>query len=78
MSEVWEGRPVPADGGVRARNQQRAYLDRVTARQGASRLPAVDIPPSPPLAAPSPRGYRRHDWQLPDRRERSTTTARPA
>jgi RNA polymerase sigma factor for flagellar operon FliA len=78
MSEVWEGRPVPADGGVRARNQQRAYLDRVTARQGASRLPAVDVPPSPPLPAPSPRGYRRHDWQLPDRRERSTTTARPA
>src|SRR3712207_8747306 len=24
MSEVWEGRAVPADGGVRARNQQRS------------------------------------------------------
>ena len=32
MSEVWEGRAVPADGGVRARNQQRAYIDRVTGR----------------------------------------------
>jgi RNA polymerase sigma factor for flagellar operon FliA len=32
MSETWEGRSVPADGGIRARNQQRAYLDRVTGR----------------------------------------------
>ncbi|HEX2075333.1 MAG TPA: sigma-70 family RNA polymerase sigma factor [Geodermatophilus sp.] len=32
MSEVWEGKAVPADGGVRARNQQRAYIDRVTGR----------------------------------------------
>ena len=35
MSEVWEGRSVPADGGVRARNQQRSYVDRVAGRQGA-------------------------------------------
>jgi RNA polymerase sigma factor FliA len=32
MSEVWEGRPVTADGGVRARNQQRSYVDRVAGR----------------------------------------------
>jgi RNA polymerase sigma factor FliA len=32
MSEVWEGTPVPADGGVRARNQQRSYVDRVAGR----------------------------------------------
>ncbi|WP_236832353.1 sigma-70 family RNA polymerase sigma factor [Blastococcus sp. KM273128] len=35
MSEIWDGLAVPADGGVRARNQQRAYLDRVTGRGGA-------------------------------------------
>ncbi|MGY2082622.1 sigma-70 family RNA polymerase sigma factor [Blastococcus sp. SYSU DS0539] len=34
MSEVWDEKPVPADGGVRARNQQRAYVDRVTGRAG--------------------------------------------
>ena len=32
MSEVWDGRTVPADGGVRARNQQRSYVDRVAGR----------------------------------------------
>ena len=32
MSEVWEGRQVVADGGVRARNQQTAYVDRVAGR----------------------------------------------
>jgi RNA polymerase sigma factor for flagellar operon FliA len=32
MSEVWEGQAVPADGGVRARNQQRSYVDRVAGR----------------------------------------------
>jgi RNA polymerase sigma factor for flagellar operon FliA len=35
MSEVWEGKPVPADGGVRARNQQRLYVDRVAGRAAA-------------------------------------------
>ena len=34
MSEVWEGRQVVADGGVRARNQQTAYVDRVAGRSG--------------------------------------------
>jgi RNA polymerase sigma factor for flagellar operon FliA len=32
MSEVWEGKAVPADGGVRARNQQRSYVERVAGR----------------------------------------------
>ncbi|SDF09879.1 RNA polymerase sigma factor for flagellar operon FliA [Blastococcus fimeti] len=35
MSEVWEGRQVVADGGVRARNQQAAYVDRVAGRSAA-------------------------------------------
>jgi RNA polymerase sigma factor for flagellar operon FliA len=39
MSEVWEGTAVAADGGVRARNQQRSYVERVVARRPA--------PPSP-------------------------------
>jgi RNA polymerase sigma factor for flagellar operon FliA len=43
MSEVWEGRQVAADGGVRARNQQRSYVDRV-----AGRTPT-------PVAVPRPR-----------------------
>jgi RNA polymerase sigma factor for flagellar operon FliA len=32
MSEVWEGRPVAPEGGVRARNQQRRYVEQVAAR----------------------------------------------
>jgi RNA polymerase sigma factor for flagellar operon FliA len=40
MSEVWEGRPVAADGGVRARNQQRSYVERVAGRDpGRAPLP---------------------------------------
>ncbi|MGY1747041.1 sigma-70 family RNA polymerase sigma factor [Blastococcus sp. SYSU D00695] len=50
MSEVWDGRAVPADGGVRARNQQRSYVDRVAGRNGP--------PPAPPAPVPSPRGAR--------------------
>ena len=45
MSEVWEGRAVPADGGVRARNQQRLYVDRVAGRAPAER--AVSSIPRP-------------------------------
>lgn len=48
MSEVWEGRPVPADGGVRARNQQKSYVDRV-----AGRTPT-------PAAIPHPRA----EWPM--------------
>jgi RNA polymerase sigma factor for flagellar operon FliA len=43
MSEIWDGTPVPADGGVRARNQQRSYVDRVAARP-----PTPASPPPPP------------------------------
>ena len=39
MSEVWEGRTVPADGGVRARNQQKSYVERVAGRAPATPLP---------------------------------------
>jgi RNA polymerase sigma factor FliA len=42
MSEVWEGTPVTAGGGVRARNQQRSYVDRVAGRN------------APPLPHPRP------------------------
>ena len=62
MSEIWEGQPVTADGGVRARNQQRAYVDRVVAQQTAARTAA--LPPS--LPAPAPRPRRRPAWQLPE------------
>ena len=51
MSEVWDGRAVPADGGVRARNQQRSYVDRVAARSPM------------PSAVPRPRT----NWQAPGR-----------
>ncbi|CCG01804.1 sigma-70 family RNA polymerase sigma factor [Blastococcus saxobsidens] len=34
MSEVWDGRAVAPDGGVRARNQQLAYVARVAGRNG--------------------------------------------
>jgi RNA polymerase sigma factor for flagellar operon FliA len=40
MSEVWDGTAVPADGGVRARNQQRSYVDRVVGR-------STPLPPTP-------------------------------
>jgi RNA polymerase sigma factor FliA len=51
MSEVWDGTAVPADGGVRARNQQRSYVDR-----GAGRSP---------ISSPVPRP--RAEWQTPGR-----------
>ncbi|MGY1808910.1 sigma-70 family RNA polymerase sigma factor [Blastococcus sp. SYSU D00669] len=54
MSEVWEGRQVAAEGGVRARNQQRLYVDRVAGRS-----------PLPPSAPPLPRP--RTPWQVPGR-----------
>jgi RNA polymerase sigma factor for flagellar operon FliA len=42
MSEVWEGKAVPADGGVRARNQQKSYVERV-----AGRSPMPEAVPRP-------------------------------
>ncbi|WP_369258074.1 sigma-70 family RNA polymerase sigma factor [Geodermatophilus amargosae] len=55
MSEVWEGQSVPADGGVRARNQQRLYVERVAGRGTADR-PLPDrglLPVPPPRPAPA-------------------------
>ena len=48
MSEVWDGKAVPADGGVRARNQQRSYVDRVAGRT--------------PAPAPVPRARAGSGW----------------
>lgn len=36
MSEIWDGTAVPAQGGVRARNQQRSYVERVAGRQATA------------------------------------------
>ncbi len=63
MSEIWEGTAVPADGGVRARNQQKAYLDRVSARSPGGSSPAAgtrgdDRPPAPPIRPPARSGWR--------------------
>jgi RNA polymerase sigma factor FliA len=50
MSEVWDGKAVPADGGVRARNQQRSYVERV-----AGRSPTPAPPPRPRNSWPTTR-----------------------
>jgi RNA polymerase sigma factor for flagellar operon FliA len=63
MSEIWDGRTVTPEGGVRARNQQRAYVDRVAAGQGAGR-PATALPP---FAAPAPRSRTRQAWPVSER-----------
>jgi len=62
MSEIWDGTAVAPDGGVRARNQQRAYVDRVVARQTAARTSAV---PRSPFPIPAQRGRSRPTWELP-------------
>jgi len=62
MSEVWDGTAVPADGGVRARNQQRAYVDRVAAGQGARRTTTVSTSP----VLPAQRARARAAWQIPE------------
>jgi RNA polymerase sigma factor FliA len=72
MSEVWEGQAVVPDGGVRARNQQRQYVQRVAGRGNPRAVPA-DLPPP----VPSPRAAR-HGWQTPERFPRAETTAQPA
>jgi RNA polymerase sigma factor for flagellar operon FliA len=62
MSELWNGQPVSADGGVRARNQQRAYLDRVASRDVEPAAATTSAAPAPSL-----RGRQRSAWQLPER-----------
>jgi RNA polymerase sigma factor for flagellar operon FliA len=54
MSEIWEGRAVTPEGGVRARNQQRAYVDRVATGRAA----AVPAP------VPAPRARGRQAWAI--------------
>jgi RNA polymerase sigma factor for flagellar operon FliA len=77
MSEVWKGQPVPADGGVRARNQQRQYVDRVAGRGSAQ--PAADAAPAPSPHLPMPRTPGRHGWQEPpDRFPPAESTAESA
>ncbi|WP_138760336.1 sigma-70 family RNA polymerase sigma factor [Modestobacter altitudinis] len=73
MSEIWEGQTVAADGGVRARNQQRAYVDRVVAQQTAARTAT----PPPSVRVPAQRAHRRPTWQLPTPAT-SQGAARPA
>jgi len=63
MSEIWDGTVVPAEGGVRARNQQRAYVDRVAARQLAGRTLGSTTPAAPPsFSVPQPRVRQQHGW----------------
>jgi RNA polymerase sigma factor FliA len=69
MSEVWEGRAVPADGGVRARNQQRSYVDRVAGRN-APPITASPFPQPRPTAVPP----HRNPWV----RAATGRNARPA
>src|SRR3954453_4009542 len=51
MKQTWEGTAVPADGGVRARTQQKAYLRKLT---GRSSPPAAAAQPAAPRRAPVP------------------------
>jgi RNA polymerase sigma factor FliA len=80
MSEVWDGRPVAAEGGVRARNQQLAYVERVAGRQAAGR--AVPEPAPVPVTArvPAPRSRTTGAaaWHLPTPAVRRGTHAQPA
>jgi RNA polymerase sigma factor FliA len=85
MKETWEGTAVPADGGVRARNQQRAYLDRLTGRSPAPAPPEQPAHPSagrrrPPVPATNApvRIPARSGWQVPGRPAPRTETAQPA
>ena len=72
MQQTWEGTTVPAGGGVRARNQQQAYLDRLTNNSA----PAHDAPPpAPRRSAPDRAGeatsagaqvpHARARWRVP-------------
>ncbi|KQS68382.1 sigma-70 family RNA polymerase sigma factor [Modestobacter sp. Leaf380] len=50
MSEVWDERPVAAEGGVRARNQQATYVEQVATRSRPRASRAL-WPPPPRSAA---------------------------
>ena len=53
MKQTWDGVPVGAEGGVRARNQQQAYLDRLTGRS----TPAGQTSPPARRTAPARSAY---------------------
>jgi RNA polymerase sigma factor for flagellar operon FliA len=55
MSELWEGQAVPADGGVRARNQQKSYVERVAGRGPAAPAPLPRPRDGWPVTAPAAR-----------------------
>jgi RNA polymerase sigma factor FliA len=76
MKETWEGTAVPADGGVRARNQQKAYLDRLTGK-APEQQPVQRRGPVPATNAPA-RIPARSGWQVPGRRQPAPEAARPA
>lgn len=78
MSELWDEQPVPADGGVRARNQQRAYVDRVAANRAGRPLATAGVAPVSPAHSPASSGAVRAGWQVPGRRLETEPTARPA
>jgi RNA polymerase sigma factor FliA len=78
MSEVWEGRPVTADGGVRARNQQRAYLERLATGGPTPRPPSSIAGTSPPPSVSAPRSAARYGWATERIPRTTTTTAQPA
>jgi RNA polymerase sigma factor for flagellar operon FliA len=84
MREVWEGAAVPADGGVRARNQQRAYVDQVAAALSGRRRPAAGsaTSASPVAAVPAPlpaqRTPGRRNWPTTGTFPPTSTTAQPA
>jgi RNA polymerase sigma factor FliA len=67
MSEIWEGQAVTPEGGVRARNQQRAYVDRVAAGRTATHPVVVPTP------VPAPRSRGRKVWAA-----QARPTAQPA
>ena len=53
MSELWDGKAVPADGGVRARNQQKSYVERVAGRTTSDATPLPRPRPSWSATAPA-------------------------
>ena len=78
MSELWDEQAVPADGGVRARNQQRAYVDRVAAGRAGRARASADAAPVPPARSPASGDAVRAGWQVPGRRLDTGPRARPA
>jgi RNA polymerase sigma factor for flagellar operon FliA len=63
---------------VRARNQQRAYVDRVAASRAGRPLAAADVAPVSPARSPASSGAVRAGWQVPGRSLETEPAARPA